>query len=163
MTRPWGALSSANPRQDRTLAPDSEKPNPAGKLLSTRRSRSQDRQLRGSLQSSPLPREPAQSHARRRLLRTGARHPTGTRKDQTNHNPKSTLATPNESRLRSTTDEPRPPLNHAAICLNFSDDGHRRGTKERASGGRVLWAIFSGCVAAVLTSVLVSGHFGGSG
>lgn len=45
------------------VASDTQEPHPAGKLLSTRRPRSQDRHLCRSLQSSPLSREPGESHA----------------------------------------------------------------------------------------------------
>jgi putative transposase len=47
-------VSSANPGQDRALAPDLEEPHSARKLLFTRRSRTADRRLRRALQSRPL-------------------------------------------------------------------------------------------------------------
>src|SRR5438876_7674846 len=75
-------LSSNDPGQDRALAPASQKPHPAGKLLPTRRSRNPNRGLRRRLQPPPLPREHRQSHPGRRLLRTRPNHPGRTRKDQ---------------------------------------------------------------------------------
>ena len=75
--------ASADARQDRTLASDIEEPYPAGKLLLQGRPRSPDRSLHRALQPSPIPREPRQSHARRRLLRARPDHPHRTRKDQT--------------------------------------------------------------------------------
>ena len=57
------------------------------------------RRLRRPLQSPALPREHRQSDAGRRLLRTWANHPAGKRKDQTEHNPKTSLAAPKESRI----------------------------------------------------------------
>src|SRR5437773_4479373 len=75
-------LSSNDPGQDRALAPDSQKPHPAGKLLPARRPRNPNRGLRRRLQPPPLPREHRQSHPGRRLLRTRPNHPGRTRKDQ---------------------------------------------------------------------------------
>ena len=96
----WRPMPSADTGQDRTLASNAQEPNLAGELLPARRPRGQDRHLRRSLQSSPLSREPGQSHAGRRLLRPTTNHSAGTRKDQTSHNPKSSLATPNERRIK---------------------------------------------------------------
>jgi hypothetical protein len=45
---------------------------------------------------------------------------------ETSDNPKSPLATPKNRRINQPSDEPRPPLNHAAFCLKYSDDGHPR-------------------------------------
>ena len=82
-----------------TLASDAEEPHPIGKLLPARRFESQYRQVRRSLQSSALSREPEQSNTGRRLLRARSNHPAGKRKDQTQHNPKTSLAASKESRL----------------------------------------------------------------
>ena len=46
---PWGAAASPDPGQDRALAPDPQEPHPARELLSSRRSRTEDRRLRRSL------------------------------------------------------------------------------------------------------------------
>ena len=97
--RPRRALSSPDPGQDRALAPDAQEPHPARELLPAWRSRSPDRRLRRSLQSPALPREPAQPDTGRRLLRARPNHPAGTRKDQTRHHPKPTIAASAESRL----------------------------------------------------------------
>ena len=59
----------------------------------------QHRPVRRSLQSSALSREPEQSDAGRRVLRSRSNNPARKRKDQTEHNPKSTLAAPKKSRL----------------------------------------------------------------
>ena len=79
------ALSPDDPGQDRTMASLIEEPNPARELLSARRSRTCRRRLRRPLQSSPLPREPRQSHASRRLLRTRTAHSGHEKGDQTTH------------------------------------------------------------------------------
>ena len=69
------ALPSPDAGQDRALAPDPQEPHPARKLLPARRSRTAGRGLRRALQPCPLPREPRQPDARRRLLRTRPGHP----------------------------------------------------------------------------------------
>ena len=51
-------------------------------------------------QSPTLPRELEQSNAGRRLLRTRLNYPAGKRKDQTQHNPKTSLAASKESRIK---------------------------------------------------------------
>ena len=53
--------------QNRALAPNAQEPHPAGTLLPARRPGGRDRDLRRPLQHPALPREPGQSHARRRL------------------------------------------------------------------------------------------------
>jgi transposase InsO family protein len=58
-----------HPQTQGALAPDAQEPHPAGKLLPAGRSRTPDRGLRRTLQSSPLSRESRQRHAGRRLLR----------------------------------------------------------------------------------------------
>ena len=68
------AVSPANPRQDRALAPNPQEPHLAGKLLPARRSRSPDRSLRRLLQSSVLPLGPEQRHAIGRRLRSRQSH-----------------------------------------------------------------------------------------
>src|SRR4030081_3152325 len=57
MQRPWRALSSDDPRQDRALASDAQEPYPARKLLPAGRSRSPDRGLRRRLQSPAISRK----------------------------------------------------------------------------------------------------------
>ena len=65
------------------------------------------------------------ANARRRLFRTRPKNPHATRKDQTS-------STIQNRRLQhqmtaahtQPSDEPRPPLNHAATCLKYFDDGH---------------------------------------
>ena len=76
-----------------------EEPHPTGKLLPAWRPGSQHRQVRRSLQPPTLSRELEQSNAGRRLLRARPNHPGGKRKDQTQHNPKTSLAASKESRL----------------------------------------------------------------
>src|SRR4051794_20842436 len=93
------ALPSANTGQNRTLASDAQEPHPARKLLPAGRSCSQPRKVRRSLQPPALSRELEQSNAGRRLLRTRPNHPAGKRKDQTEHNPKTSLAASKESRV----------------------------------------------------------------
>src|SRR3954447_26137292 len=78
---------------------NAQEPHPARKLLPAGRSCSQHRKVRRSLQSPTLPRELEQSNAGRRLLRTRSNNPAGKRKDQTKHNPKTSLAASKESRL----------------------------------------------------------------
>ena len=46
-----------------------------------------------------------------------------TRKDQTRHHLKTTIAASNESRLNLKPDEPNPPLTQATHCLKAFDDG----------------------------------------
>ena len=89
----------ADPGQDRALASDAQEPHPARELLPTGRPRSAHRSLRRALQSPPLPREPAEPDAGRRLLRTRPNHPASTRKDQTRHHQTQTIAAPAQSRL----------------------------------------------------------------
>src|ERR1700722_2748831 len=112
------------PGQDRALASDAQEPHPARALLPARRSRTSDRRLRGSLQPCPLSREPGQSHAGRRLLRTSRHHPPRTRKDQAPDNRQPSLAASTTCRIISITDDPEPPFWKPAICLKSSDDGH---------------------------------------
>ena len=97
------AVSSANPRQDRTLASNLEEPHLAGELLSAGRSRSPDRGLRRSLQPPALPREPEQRHARRRLFRTRQSHSIPTKKDQTKDARNATLASQTTRRIMKPT------------------------------------------------------------
>src|ERR1700722_796593 len=123
-TRPQRPLSPADPGQDRALASDAQEPHPARALLLARRSRTPGRRLRGAVQPCPTPREPSQSHARRRLLRTGGNHPPRTPKDQTTKNRQSSLAASPACRIISTADDPEPPFWKPAICLKSSDDGH---------------------------------------
>ena len=56
-TCPRGSLSPDDPGQDRALAPDAEKPHPAGELLPAGRSGESDLGLRDRLQPPQLPRE----------------------------------------------------------------------------------------------------------
>jgi putative transposase len=92
-------LSPADPGQDRALASDAQEPHPARALLPARRSRTPGCGLRGSLQPCPLSREPGQSHAGRRLLRTSRHHPTRTRKDQAPDNRQPSLAASTACRI----------------------------------------------------------------
>ena len=89
-------------RRERAMASDLEEPDPAGKLLSARRSKCQHRALRGTLQSPPLSREPEEPDTRGPLLRTRPDNFTRTRKDQTKHIQTATFAIPQSSRLIST-------------------------------------------------------------
>jgi transposase InsO family protein len=68
-------------------------------LLPARRPRSPGRCFRRLLQSSALPREPPQSHPRRRLLRARPNHPAGTGEDQTTDHRTPALATPQIRRI----------------------------------------------------------------
>src|ERR1700731_1376995 len=120
---PQRPLSPADPGQDRALASDAQEPHPARALLPARRSRTPGRGLRGSLQPCPLSREPGQSHAGRRLLRTSRPHPPRTRKDQAPDNRQPSLAASTTCRIISITDDPEPPFWKPAICLKSSDDG----------------------------------------
>ena len=127
--------------QDRALASDAQEPHPARELLSARRSRSADRGLRRSLQPSALPREHRQSHPGRRLLRARPDHPAGTRKDQTTDHPKSTLASPQTSRITSTRCA-RTSLGLGRSCLKNSDDGQcvcPRGCRMPTITNRTSW------------------------
>ncbi len=57
--------AGTDPGKDRAMAPDVEEPNFfAGKLLSTKRSKSQHRPVRRSLQPQPISRELEKSNAR---------------------------------------------------------------------------------------------------
>ena len=96
-------LTTPDARQDRALASDVQEPHPAGELLPAGRSRTPDRGLRRATIITPLSREPRQSHARRRLLRTRPDHPARTRKDQTPDNRKPPLAASSASRITSPT------------------------------------------------------------
>src|ERR1700733_14857934 len=127
---PQRPLSPADPGQDRALASDAQEPHPARALLPARRSRTPSRRLRGSLQPCPLSREPGQSHAGRRLLRTSRDHPPRTRKDQAPDNRKPSLAASTACRIISTADDPEPPFRKRAICLKSSDDGHLAAERE---------------------------------
>src|ERR1700745_3149234 len=122
-TRPRPPLSPADPGQDRALASDAQEPHPARALLLARRSRTPGRGLRGSLQPCPLSREPGQSHAGRRLLRTSRHYPPRTRKDQAPDNRQPSLAASTTCRIISMTDDPEPPFWKPAICLKSYDDG----------------------------------------
>src|SRR5271156_1152488 len=81
-TRARRTQSSANPRQDRTLAPDAQEPHPAGELLSAWRPRGPHRSLRRALQPPAISREPEKLDPRRRLRRSRSNHLTDKRKDQ---------------------------------------------------------------------------------
>src|SRR3546814_16751647 len=91
----------ANPGQDRALAPDPEKPHPAGELLTARRPRSPDRGLRRTLQSQALSRETKSRDARRPLLLQGPGHHQTTRQDKAPDHRKPALAAPQARRLPS--------------------------------------------------------------
>ena len=95
----WCARPSANPGQDRALAPNPQEPHLAGKLLPARRSRGAGRGLRRSLQSPAISREPQQRHTCRRLLRPGQSHSQTTRKDQTKNTRSAPLASPQTRRI----------------------------------------------------------------
>lgn len=97
---PRRAQPSADPGQDRAMAPDAEEPHSARKLLPAGRSRQADRRLRRAIQSPALPRKPRQSHPGRRLLRTRPDHPVATREDQAKHHRTTALATPQRRRLK---------------------------------------------------------------
>ena len=117
-------VPSADPGQDRALAPDAQEPHSARELLPARRSRSPDRALRRALQSQALPRKPTEPDAGRRLLRQRPNHPSGTRKDQTRHHQTATIATSVESRLNSNPNEPEPPSLNSSDCPKAFEDGH---------------------------------------
>src|SRR3546814_18382095 len=107
----------ANPGQDRALAPDPEKPHPAGELLPVRRPRSPDRGLRRTLQSPALSREPKKRDARRRLLRLGPGHHQTTRKDQATDDRRSQLAAPQDPTLHTTpSTRPHPATLRRSCC-----------------------------------------------
>jgi hypothetical protein len=103
-------VPSPDPRQDRALAPDTQKSHSARELLTAWRSRNSDRVLRRAVQLQALPRKPTEPHPGRRLLRKRPNHPPGTRKDQTRHHQTATIATPVESRLNSNFNEPETSL-----------------------------------------------------
>ena len=124
---PRRSLPSPDPRQDRALAPDAQEPDPAGELLSSRRSRGPDRRLRRPLQPPAIPRGHRQPHPGRRLLRARPDHPAGTRKDQTTDHPEPTLAYTAQGRLTSFNRCARSSLDLTAICLKKSDDGQPGG------------------------------------
>ncbi len=94
-----GRLSPADTGQDRAVASDPEEPHPARELLPAGRSQDRDRALRRLLQSPPLPREPEQSDARRRLLRARRNHLTRKGENQTKHHQPTALAAPQNRRL----------------------------------------------------------------
>jgi len=98
-SRPWRAISSSDPGQDRTLAPDPQEPYPAGELLLPWRSQGADRGLRRSLQSPSLSREHRQPHPRRRLLRARPNHFIEKGKDQTKDTRNPALASSQSRRL----------------------------------------------------------------
>ena len=79
--------------------------------------------VRRALQPPPLPREPEQRDARRRLLRQGRGHHPTARKDQATDHRTSTLAASTESRLNLNPDEPEPPFLKRSKRLKSSDDG----------------------------------------
>jgi hypothetical protein len=84
---------------DRTgRTPAAELCGSADVFLADRR-HSPHRKVRRSLQSPTLPRELEQSNAGQRLLRTRPNYPAGTRKDQTEHHPKTSLAASKGSRI----------------------------------------------------------------
>ena len=100
-TRPWRALSSDDPGQDRALAPD-----PQNRILL------ENYYLPGDLEAQikafvadynhcRYHGEHRQSHSRRRLLRTRADHPGRTRKDQTTDHRQPPLAASAARRLIS--------------------------------------------------------------
>ena len=97
-----GTLPSADPGQDRALAPDPQKPHPAGKLLPAGRLGGPDRGVHRPLQSPPVSREPRQPDPCRRLLRPRSRHPRPPRPNQTTDHRNSPLAAPQARRLTST-------------------------------------------------------------
>jgi putative transposase len=99
--RQRGTVSSANAGQDRALAPDPEKPHPAGELLFSSRPGGANRGVCRSLQPSTLSREHQQSHARRRLLRARPGHFKTARKDQTQNDGDTAIAIPQTRRLIS--------------------------------------------------------------
>src|SRR5262249_12539220 len=123
------ALPSADPRQDRALAPDAQEPHSARELLPAWRSRSSDRALRRALQLQALPRKLTEPHPGRRLLRQRPDHPSGTRKDQTRHHQTATIETPLESRLNSNPNEPEPPFQYSSDCPKAFEDGHTAKAK----------------------------------
>ena len=108
---PGRALPSPDAGQDRALASDAQEPHPARKLLPARRlSRRQVAAFVEHYNHARVPREPRQSHPRRRLLRTRPGHPPRTGKDQTTDHRQPPLAASRAGRLTSNPDEPEPPF-----------------------------------------------------
>jgi len=120
--RPWRAISSPDPGQDRALASNPEEPDLAGKLLSTRRSRKPHRGIRRSLQQPPLPREPQQRHARRCLIRARHSHHRKESQNQKPHYPETTLVPSTTRGLTSTIDEPDHPIQNLLKRPKSFDD-----------------------------------------
>src|SRR4029077_6155287 len=112
-----------DPRKDRALAPDAQEPDPAGELLSSRRSRGPDRRLRRPLQPA-IPRGHRQPHPGRRLLRPRPNHLVGKRKDQTTDHPEPTLDTPRQGRLTSFKQMRQilPPILPISVSKNLTTD-----------------------------------------
>ena len=87
----------------------------------------QNRPLRRAQQSQPLPREPTEPDAGRRLLRQRPDHPAPTRKDQARHHQTEKIATPPESRLNSNPTSQSLRSNTAQVLQKHSktDRGHQ--------------------------------------
>src|SRR6185503_7808864 len=146
---PRQALSPHDPGQDRTLASLIEKSTPARELLPAWRSRTRHRRLRRPLQSSPLPREPRQPHACRRLLRTRTAHSGHQKGDQAPHH-RSTSTPALQSRSLNPTNEPSYLLVHTLTCPEKPDDGQ--------STNSVILIENDGLAAAVLDHALSDGN-----
>ena len=83
------------------MAPDPEKPHPAGELIFSSRPRGANRGVCRSLQPSTLSREHPKPHACRRLLRARPGHFKTARKDQTQNDGDTAIAIPQTRRLIS--------------------------------------------------------------
>ena len=119
---PWRTEPSADPGQDRALAPTTLK----NRVLLENYYlpsdlESQHWRLRRTLQPPPLPRKPRQPHPRRRLLRPAPDHHRQKEKDQRPDYPNATLGPSVPSRLSISQDEPEPPLDSRLTCPIHSD------------------------------------------
>ena len=101
-SRPGRAAPSTDPRQDRALASDHEEPRPAGKLLTCPaiwNGRSKPSSI--YYNNQPIPREPWQPDARRRLPRPRRADPVNERGDQETDHPETPLAASERCRIIS--------------------------------------------------------------